>query len=284
MRANVESDGRWPQNGMAFEAAPEIPGTRINPMAFVHPSAELGEGVEIGAFAVVEAGARVGDFTSVGHHAVVHSGVSLGARNQVFPHSVLGGAPQDLKYAGQDTRLVIGDDNMLREFTTFSRGTEEGGGVTRVGDHNLFMAYTHVAHDCRVGDHVVVANCATFAGHCELGSHAVVGGLTGLHQHARIGAYAMVGALSRLSKDVPPFSTTNGCDEVKVYGLNKVGLRRSGISADDFATLKSAYRLYQDPLLNFAEALERLEALEAKTSQVRMLIDFLKTSERGVYR
>jgi UDP-N-acetylglucosamine acyltransferase len=284
MRANAERDGGWPQGGTAFDPAREMPGTKIHPMSYVDPAAELGEGVEVGAFAVVEAGARVGDFTSVGHHAVVHGGVSLGARNQVFPHSVLGGAPQDLKYAGQPTRLVIGDDNTLREFTTFSRGTEEGGGLTRVGNHNLFMAYTHVAHDCKVGDHVVLANSATLAGHCEVGSHAVIGGLMGLHQHARIGAYAMVGALSRLSKDVPPYSMTSGCDEVKVYGLNKVGLRRSGISREDLDALRSAYRLYQESLLNFGEALERLEALPSKTTHIQALIDFLKTSERGVYR
>jgi UDP-N-acetylglucosamine acyltransferase len=173
---------------------------------------------------------------------------------------------------------------MLREFTTFSRGTEEGGGVTRIGSHNLFMAYAHVAHDCIVGDHVVVANLATLAGHCEIGSNAVIGGITGLHQRARIGTGAMVGALSRLSKDVPPFSTTSGCDEVKVYGLNKIGLKRRGVNADDLAALNAAFRLYQDPLLNASEALERLEALHPKTRQVEELIEFLRTSSRGVYR
>jgi UDP-N-acetylglucosamine acyltransferase len=258
--------------------------TRIHASASVDPGADLAQGVEVGAFAVVEAGAKVGAFTRIGHHAVVHSGVSLGTGNRVFPHSVVGGEPQDLKYAGQATRLVIGDGNMLREFTTFSRGTEEGGGVTRIGDRNLFMAYTHVAHDCVVGDHVVLANCATLAGHCEVGDHAVVAGLVGIHQRGRIGTCAMVGGMTRLSKDVPPYSTTSGADDVKVYGLNKLGLRRRGFSKEDLHALETAFRLYQDPLLNFGQALVQLEAIEPKTEHVRILVDFLKSSDRGVYR
>jgi UDP-N-acetylglucosamine acyltransferase len=256
----------------------------IHPTAYVDAKAEIAEGVEVGAFAVIEAGAKIGAGSSIGHHAVVHSGVSLGQRNQVFPFAALGGAPQDLGYKGQPTRLEIGDDNSLREFCTLHRGTAEGKGVTRVGSHNLLMAYTHVAHDCVVGDHVVAANSATFAGHCQIGSFAVIGGLTGLHQHARIGAGAMVGALSRLSKDVPPFSTTSGGDEVKVYGLNKVGLKRRGFSREALDALAAAFRIFQDPKSNFSEALAQLEALPDKSAEVQQLVGFLKTSERGVYR
>jgi UDP-N-acetylglucosamine acyltransferase len=258
--------------------------TRIHPSAFIDPKAELGTGVDIGAFAVLEAGSKIGDGTSVGHHAVVHGGTSLGKGNRVFPHAVVGGEPQDLKFAGQPTRLEIGDENMIREFTTMSRGTEEGGGVTRIGSHNLFMAYTHVAHDCMLGDHIVVANCATLAGHCHVGSHVVIGGLGGLHQRARIGTGAMVGALSRLSKDVPPFSTTSGCDDVKVYGLNKIGLKRRGLSKEELEALENAYRIFQNSKITFSEALARLESLEPKTAHVEILVEFLKTSDRGVYR
>jgi len=258
--------------------------TRIHATAFVDPGAELAGGVEVGAFAVVEAGAKVGAFSKIGHHAVVHTGVSMGTGNRVFPHSVVGGEPQDLKYAGQATRLTIGDGNLLREFTTFSRGTEEGGGVTRIGDHNLFMANSHVAHDCVVGDHVVMVNCSMLAGHCEVGSHAVIGGLSGLHQRGRVGVHAMVGGMSRLSKDVPPYSTTSGCEEIKVYGLNKLGLKRRGMGKEDISALEAAFRLYQDPLLNFSQALAQLEAISPKTEPVRILVDFLKSSDRGVYR
>jgi UDP-N-acetylglucosamine acyltransferase len=215
---------------------------------------------------------------------VVHSNVSLGKGNKVFAHAVVGGTPQDLKYGGQPTALEIGDENMIREFTTINKGTVEGGGLTKIGSHNLFMAYTHVAHDCVLGDHIVLANCATLAGHAIVGSNTVVGGLTGLHQHARIGTGAMVGALSRLSKDVPPYSTTSGCDEVKVYGLNKVGLKRRGFSREAIQALESAYRIYLDSTLNFTEALKELQALPTPTAEVAILIDFLASSERGVYR
>ncbi len=257
---------------------------RIHPSAYIHSAAHVADDVQVGAFAVVEAGAVVGEGCVLGHHSVVHRGVTLGRRNQVFPHCVLGGKPQDLKFKDEPTTLVIGDDNQLREFTTLHRGTPGGGGVTRVGSHNLMMAYTHVAHDCVVGDHVVMANSATLAGHCQVGDHVVIGGLTGLHQHARIGQGAMVGALSRLSKDVPPFSTTSGCDQVKVYGLNKVGLRRRGLSREEQDALADAYRLYQDPQLNFGQALERLQVLPHKSAQVAELLAFLTSSQRGVYR
>jgi UDP-N-acetylglucosamine acyltransferase len=256
----------------------------IHPSAFVDPAARLGADVSVGAFAVVEAGAVVGDGCSIGHHAVVHAGVTLGRGNRVFAHAVIGGTPQDLKYGGQPTALQIGDENQFREFTTVNKGTVEGGGVTRIGHRNLFMAYTHVAHDCRLGDEIVLANCATLAGHAEVGSKTVVGGLTGLHQHARIGTGAMVGALSRLSKDVPPYSTTSGCDEVKVYGINKIGLKRRGFSKDEVAALEGAYRIYLDKSLNFSEALKELEALPAPTAQVTEFLEFLKASTRGVYR
>lgn len=257
---------------------------RIHPSAIVEPGAQLAAGVQVGALAVIEAGAIVGEGTHIGHHAVIHSGVTLGKDNRIFAHAVVGGDPQDLKYAGQLTTLLVGDANQVREFVTLSRGTLEGGGITRIGHRNLFMAYTHVAHDCILGDEIVMANCATLAGHAEVGSKTVVGGLTGLHQHARIGTGAMVGALSRLSKDVPPFSTTSGCDEVKVYGLNKVGLKRRGFSREDIAALDAAYRIYLDSSFNFSDALKQLEALPNPIEPVRELITFLQGSTRGVYR
>jgi UDP-N-acetylglucosamine acyltransferase len=258
--------------------------SKIHPSAYVDPAAELAPGVSVGAFAVIEAGVRIGVDCHIGHHAVIQTGVSMGGRNQVSPYSILGGPPQDLGYRGEPTTLEIGDDNQFREFTSLHRGTPGGGGVTRVGSHNLVMANAHVAHDCRVGDHVVIANSVSLAGHCQVGDHVVIGGITGLHQHARIGTGAMVGALSRLSKDVPPFSTTSGCDEVKVYGLNKVGLRRRGVAKEALLALERAYRVFQDVRLNFTQALQALEALAPTGDQVRLLVDFIKSSERGVYR
>jgi len=259
-------------------------GNQIHPSAYVDPAAELAGGVSVGAFAVIEAGVRVGPDCQIGHHAVLQGGLSMGSRNQVSPYSILGGPPQDLGYQGEPTRLEIGDDNQFREFTSLHRGTPGGGGLTRVGSHNLIMANAHVAHDCQVGDHVVVANSVSLAGHCQVGDFVVIGGITGLHQHARIGTGAMVGALSRLSKDVPPYSTTSGCDQVKVYGLNKVGLRRRGVAKEALAALEHAYRVFQDARLNFSQALRALEALAPTADQVRTLVEFIKQSQRGVYR
>ena len=257
---------------------------KIHPTAFVDPTATLGSDCELGAFAVIEPGAVVGDGCYVGPHAVVHSGTTIGKRNRIYSGAVVGGDPQDLKYKGQATRLEMGDDNLVREGATVNRGTEEGGGVTKVGNHNLFMAYSHVAHDCVIGDHIVLANSVAIAGHCQVGSHTVVGGLTGLHQFARIGEGSMVGALSRLSKDVLPFSTTSGCDEVKVYGLNKIGLKRRGVARADYEALDHAYHIYLNPQFNATEALKELEGLPDKNALIQQLLQFIKTSSRGVYR
>ncbi|MES2201494.1 MAG: acyl-ACP--UDP-N-acetylglucosamine O-acyltransferase [candidate division FCPU426 bacterium] len=257
---------------------------RIHPTALVDPGAKLGEEVVIGPFAVIESGVEIGDGCSIGAHAVVHSGTRLGKRNRIFAHTVLGGEPQDLKFAGQPTRLEMGDDNLVREFVTLNRGTEEGGGVTRVGNKNLFMAYSHVAHDCVVGDEVVMANSVALGGHVVVEDQCVIGGLTGVHQFARVGKGAMVGGISRVSKDVLPFSITSGNDETKVYGLNKVGLKRRGISKEDLAALEKAYRTYLDPALNGSEALKALEALAFATPHVIHLCGFIQGSSRGVTR
>ena len=257
---------------------------KVHPSAFVDPSAKLAEGVSVGAFAVIEAGVVVGAGTSIGHHTVLQTGTTLGKDNRVHPHAVIGGEPQDLKYKGQPSQIIIGDGNLVREFCTLNRGTEEGGGVTRIGDRNLFMAYVHVAHDCQVGNDCVVANSVALAGHCVVGDHVTIGGLTGLHQRARVGTQAMVGALSRLSKDVPPYSITSGCDEVKVYSLNKLGLKRRGFSKEAIAALEHAYRIFQDSNLNQGEAVAELEGIAVKSAEVQHLLDFVKGSDRGVYR
>lgn len=260
------------------------PGTRIHPKAWVEQGAELGASVQIGAYAVVEAGARVGEGTQIGHHAVVHTGVSLGPGNRLYPHCVVGGPPQDSGRGGRGTRLEIGPENQIREFSTLLRGSEEGGGLTRIGGHNLFMAYSHVAHDCRVADHAILVNCSALAGGCELGSYAVLAGLATVSERVRIGTFAMVGGMSLVDKDVPPYSMTKGCETVKVYGINKLGLRRQGTGKADMEALEAAFRLYQDSQSAFDRALAQVEALSPKTPQVGILVEFLRSSERGVYR
>jgi UDP-N-acetylglucosamine acyltransferase len=250
----------------------------------VDPGARLGSSVVVGAFAVVEAGARVGDGTSIGHHAVVHGGVSLGSGNVLYPHCVVGGEPGDAGASGLATRLEIGDRNQIREFTTLHRGSVAGGGLTRVGSDNLFMAYSSVAQDCAVADHVILVNCSALAGGCVVGSHAVLGGLAMAEAGVRIGTFAMVGGMSKLSKDVPPYSTTSGCEDVKVYGLNKLGLRRQGVGKADMEALEAAYRVYQDPQADFAGVLARMESLSPRSAQVGVLVGFLRSSGPGVYR
>lgn len=256
----------------------------IHPSAIVDPGAKLGDGNTIGALAVIEADVVLGDHNWVGSHATIQSGVRIGHHNKIYPHAAVGGDPQDLKYAGEKTLLEIGSHNQIREFVTVNRGTAQGGGVTRILSHGLFMTNCHIAHDCQVGDHVIIANSVAIAGHCEVGSHAVVGGLAGLHQNARIGTYCMAGGLGRFSKDLLPYTTTAGTEEVKVYGLNKIGLKRSGMSKPDFAALEHAMKLYLNPALNHAEALLELEGLPEKTKEIAHLIHFIKTSTRGVYR
>jgi UDP-N-acetylglucosamine acyltransferase len=256
----------------------------IHPSAIVDPSVKMGDGNEIGPLAVIEAGVELGSHNWVGSHATIQMGTSIGDNNKIYPHAAIGGDPQDLKYAGEKTFLKIGNFNMIREFVTVNRGTVQGGGTTHVGDHGLFMTNCHVAHDCHIGDHVIIANSAAIAGHCEVGSHAVVGGLAGLHQNARIGTYCMAGGLGRFSKDLLPYTTTSGTEEVKVYGLNKIGLKRSGISKENFAALEHAMKLYLNASLNHSEALAELDGLPAKTKEIEHLIHFIKTTSRGVYR
>jgi UDP-N-acetylglucosamine acyltransferase len=258
--------------------------TKIHPSAIVDPAARIGQNVEIGPMAVIEADVQIGDGTWIGAHALLQNGVRMGRANKVYPYAAVGGDPQDLKYNGEKTLLEIGNENIIREFVTLNRGTAEGHGVTVIGNNNLFMTQSHVAHDCQIGSNVVLANSVAVAGHCSIEDHVVVGGLAGLHQFARIGEGCMAGGLGRFTKDLLPYTTTAGCDEVKVYGLNKIGLRRRGIKKEDLAALDHAMHLYLSPSFNHTEALRELEALPQKTTEIAHLIHFIKTSSRGVYR
>jgi UDP-N-acetylglucosamine acyltransferase len=256
----------------------------IHPSAVVDSKAELGQGITVGPLAVIEGDVVIGDGCQIGAQASVQSGVRMGKNNKIYPHAAVGGDPQDLKYGGEKTFLELGDSNQVREFVTLNRGTAEGEGLTKIGSHNLFMTGSHVAHDCRIGSNVVLANSVAIAGHCTIEDHVVVGGLTGLHQFARIGEGCMAGGMGRFTKDLLPYTTTAGTEEIKVYGLNKIGLRRRGLSKDEFAALESAMRVYLNPQLNHTDALKELEGLPTKTRQIEHLIHFIKTSSRGVYR
>jgi UDP-N-acetylglucosamine acyltransferase len=255
----------------------------VHPTAVVAPTAELAPGVRVGPYAVVGPHVRVGAGTRIGPHAVLQGRTTVGARNRIFPSASLGSPPQDLKYRGEASALVIGDDNAIREYVTMNPGTESGGMLTRVGNGSLFMANSHVGHDCHVGDHVVIANSAALAGHVIVEAHAIVGGLAGIHQFTRVGESAMCGAGAMVSQDVPPFCTASG-DRARLYGLNLIGLKRRGIPEASVRALKRTYRtLFLEPG-TLQEALGRARESLGTVAEVARLLAFVEASERGVCR
>lgn len=255
----------------------------IHPTAVVDPRAELHPSVEIGAYAVIEGEVHLGEDVAVGPHAVLQGPMQVGARTRVFAHAALGGDPQDKKYRGERTQLQIGTDNTFREFTTANRGTTGGGGLTRIGDHNLFMAYAHVAHDCTVGSHCVFANSAALAGHVQVMDGAILGGLVGIHQHSRVGRYAMLGGGAMAAQDVPPFTVAQG-DRARLFGLNVIGLRRAGFSLPVIQALRAAYRELFQQGLPLRIALEQTREVYADVAEVEELVSFIESSRRGVCR
>ncbi len=257
--------------------------TTVHPTAIVAEGAVLGEDVEVGPYAVVEANVRLGKRTTVGAHAHLSGPAEFGEGNRIFPHAVLGLEPQDLKYHGEPTRLVVGSRNVFREFMTVHRGTTTGRGETVIGDEGYFMSYSHVAHDCRIGSRVVFANCAALGGHVDVGDHAILGAFAAAHQFIRVGKYAFVGAYAQLRQDVLPFSKTDGI-EAKTYGLNTIGLKRNGFSDERLEVLNRAYRLLVKSKLNTTQALERIEAELAGKPDVDDLIAFIRESRRGFHR
>lgn len=254
----------------------------LHPTAVVHPSAILGEGVEVGPYAVVGEDVRIGARTTLGPHVVIEPHTTLGEDCRVFPGAVLGAVPQDLKFAGEATRCIVGDRNTIRECVTINRGTAASG-ETRVGNDNLLMAYVHVAHDCVVGSGIVLANAATLAGHVTVGDGAVVGGLVGVHQFCRIGALSMIGAMSRIVQDVPPYALAEGSPP-RVAGTNTVGLRRAGVVPAVREALKQAYRILYRQRLGVGDATARIEVDAALMAhaEVRHLVAFVKGGTRGL--
>ena len=256
---------------------------QVDSTAVVSAGAGLAEGVVIGPYAVVGDEVELGAGTTVGAHAQLEGPAILGERNRVFPHAVIGFEPQDLKYGGEKTRLVVGSGNIFREFSTVHRGTATGRGETVIGDGNLFMAYSHVAHDCRIGSKAVLANYAALAGHVDVEDGAILGAFVGAHQFIRVGKYAFVGAYSALRQDVLPFCRTDGA-EPKTYGLNTIGLRRAGFSRERIAALEKAYRLLVKSKLNTSHALERIAAELPGQPDVEHLVNFVRGSARGFHR
>lgn len=256
---------------------------RIHPTAVIADGAQLDTDVEVGPYAVIGAHVRIGAGTRVGAHAVIDGHTRIGNANQIFHHASVGAVPQDLKYRGEPSELSIGDRNILREFTTLHTGTAGGGMRTVVGNDNLFMNYTHVAHDCIVGDHNILANGVQLAGHVTVQDYAVLGALSAVHQFGRVGESSIIGAGSMVSQDVPPFCNATG-DRARLHGLNSLGLKRRGFSADTVHQLKQAYRMMFKEKLAVAAAAERIRSEIPGCPEVERFVAFIESSERGVCR
>lgn len=256
----------------------------IHPTAVISEKAVLAADVEVGPCAVIGDDVELGLGCTVGAHAVLAGPARFGRGNRIFPHAVLGHAPQDLKYKDEPTRLEVGSNNVFREFCTVHRGTAGGGGVTTIGDDNYLMAYIHIAHDCHVGSRTIFANYAALAGHVDVGDDSMLGAFTAVHQFTRIGRYAFTGGMTAASQDVLPFMKTAGVDTTKTYGVNAIGLRRKGFSEDRIAALQNAYRILVSPRFNTSQALEKIEQEIPGTPDVRYLVDFIRSSKRGVHK
>ncbi len=258
-----------------------LPPAQVDPLARVAPGAVLDPGARVGPFCVVGPGVRIGRGTTLDSHVVIDGDTRVGENNRFFPFSSIGLVPQDLKFRGEAARVEIGDRNVFREGTTVHRGTAGGGGVTRIGSDNLLMAQVHVAHDCVVGSHAIFANGSALSGHVEVQDHATLGGFSGVHQFCRVGAHAFMGGATIATRDVAPYSLTVG-NRAHFFGLNLVGLRRRGFSAEKLAALRQAYRLLGQGGLPLAEALRRLEEDGPLTDEVRAVVAFVRSSRRGV--
>lgn len=255
----------------------------IHTTAIVHPGAQLDTSVEIGPYAVIGEHVTVGEGTIIGAHAVVTGHTQIGRENRIFQFTSIGEAPQDKKYAGEPTRLEIGDRNTIREFCTLNVGTAQDAGVTRVGNDNWIMAYVHIAHDCVVGDRVIFANCTQLAGHVHVGDWVILGGFTGIHQFCRLGAHSMTAIGSVVVHDLPPYVMAQG-DTAKAHGLNTEGLKRRGFSADAIAGIRKAYKTLYRSGLTLDEARTALTEQAAECAEVAPLAEFLGLATRGIVR
>jgi UDP-N-acetylglucosamine acyltransferase len=260
-----------------------VSAAQVHATALVHPGARLGAGVQVGAYSIIGEHVVVGEGTWIGPHVVIEGHTRLGRENRIYQFASVGAPPQDKKYAGEPTRVEIGDRNTLREGVTVNRGTAEDAGVTRIGDDNWLMGYVHIAHDCIVGSRTIMANYTGLAGHVEVGDWAILGGATVVHQFVRIGAHSFTSMGAYLAQDLPPYVMAAG-NMAKPFGINSEGLRRRGFTAEAVARVKRAYRTLYRAGLGLDEARRELAAQAADCPEVRMLLDFVEQSKRGIIR
>ena len=255
----------------------------IDPTAIIDSHAELADDVSVGAFSVIGADVKIEAGTVIGPHVVIKGPTSIGKKNRIYQFTSIGEDPQDKKYAAEVTRLEIGDRNTIREFTSMHRGTQQDNSVTQIGNDNLFMAYTHVAHDCIIGDHVIMANGASLAGHVHLNSHAILGGFTLVHQFTQIGQYSFAAMGSAITQDIPPFIMVGG-KPTRPHGINSVGMERNSISAEDIRLIRNAYKIIYKMNLRLEDAIEKMEDMANDSKQLSDMISFLRNVRRGILR
>ena len=255
----------------------------IHSTAIIHPKAELESGVEVGPYSIIGEHVKIGKDTKIGPHTTVEGFTEIGERCEIYQFVSIGTPPQDLKFKGEKSYVIIGDDNTMREFVTIHRASSHGGGETVIGSNNFIMAYSHIAHDCKVGNNVVMANGTTLGGHIEIQDFVVIGGLVAIHQFARIGAYSMIGGASAVSQDVPPYVMAVG-NRAKLFGLNTTGLKRNNFSTEVIKDLKVAYKTIFRSGMTLKKALEEVKLQPKRSKEVDNFIEFIEKSERGICR
>jgi len=255
----------------------------ISEHAIIDESASIAEGVSIGPFSIIGADVEIGEGSWIGPHVVINGPTKIGKNNKIFQFTSLGEEPQDIGYKGEPTKLEIGDNNIIRESCTMSRGTVHGGGITRVGDNNFIMAYSHIAHDCQVGSHVIFANGASLGGHVVIQDYVTLGGFALIHQFVKVGAYSFCGMGSGVNKDVPPYIIVTG-NPADARGLNSVGLKRRGIETSAIKELKNAYRDIYTSGLKLTEAIEQIQAQDENCAEVNNFVEFIRNAERSIVR
>lgn len=256
---------------------------KIHPTAIIDPSAELDSSVEVGAYSVIGPSVKIGADTRVANHVTINGPTIIGKNNQIFQFSSLGEVPQDKKYKNEPTLLEIGDNNTIREFCTFNRGTVQDKGTTKIGNDNWIMAYVHIAHDCQIGNHTIFANNASLAGHVDVHDYAILGGFTLIHQFCKIGSHVITAVGSVVFKDIPPYVTAAGYD-AKPHGINAEGLKRRGFSADAILQIKRAYKVLYRQGLTLEEAKSQLQTMHVEHPEIALMSDFLTQSSRGIVR
>lgn len=255
----------------------------IHPTALIDPKAELADDVEVGAFSIIDAKVRIDSGTKIHSHAVITGRTTIGKNNQIFQFTSIGEQPQDKKYAGEDTELIIGDNNTIRELCTFSRGSLQGGGVTRIGSNNWIMACVHIAHDCILGDDIIMANNASLAGHVIVGNHAILSGYSLIHQFCTVGEHSFTSFASHVNQSIPPYVTVSG-EKARVKGINSEGLKRRGFSSEQINQVRRAYKALYRESLSLEDATTRIKEMAQDSPEIELLVKFLNSVERGIIR